>query len=184
MTIPPYTLGFPPDGSTLGNTKATIRNNLDGTFEAFSVNHQNQNETNPGFHNTIQMNVEASPALGAASIALYAADNSGADSLWIKNAINGYDFPITGPTHAGNPGYTSLFGGILMCWGTQTVTTSPAVVNFPSGFFPNARFSVVVTPNGSNPGSFGIISYTGNTAFTVGWSGPAVTAISWIAIGN
>ncbi len=43
MAIPIYTLGYPPDGSSLGQTKTTIRNNLDGTFLTLGGDHVNNN---------------------------------------------------------------------------------------------------------------------------------------------
>jgi hypothetical protein len=47
MPIPAYTPGYPPDGSSLGQTKAVIRNNLDGTFQTLAVDHIDNNG-NPG----------------------------------------------------------------------------------------------------------------------------------------
>jgi hypothetical protein len=56
MAIPTYTPGYPPDGSSLGQTKSTIRNNLDGTFETLAVDHVNNNGvpgSNPAGYHTI-----------------------------------------------------------------------------------------------------------------------------------
>src|SRR5258706_888795 len=43
MSIPTYTPGYPPDGSSLGQTKSVIRNNLDGTFQTLGIDHVNNN---------------------------------------------------------------------------------------------------------------------------------------------
>ena len=43
MSIPAFTPGYPPDGSSLGETKSVIRNNLDGTFLTLGVDHINNN---------------------------------------------------------------------------------------------------------------------------------------------
>ena len=43
MSIPTYTQGYPPDGSSLGQTKSVIRNNLDGTFLTLAVDHVDNN---------------------------------------------------------------------------------------------------------------------------------------------
>ena len=57
MGIPAYVPGYPPDGSSLGQTKSTIRNNLDGTFQTIAVDHINNNgdpgSQPPGYHTII-----------------------------------------------------------------------------------------------------------------------------------
>ena len=56
MPIPTYTPGYPPDGSSLGQTKSTIRNNLDGTFQTLAIDHVNNNGqpgSNPAGYHTI-----------------------------------------------------------------------------------------------------------------------------------
>ena len=56
MTIPTYVSGYPPDGSSLGSTKTTIRGNLDGTFLTLGVDHVNNNGSpgnNPAGYHTI-----------------------------------------------------------------------------------------------------------------------------------
>lgn len=57
MAIPNYTLGYPPDGSSLGGTKVVIRDNLDGTFETLGIDHINNNgdpgSQPPGYHTII-----------------------------------------------------------------------------------------------------------------------------------
>lgn len=67
MSIPTYIPNYPPDGSSLGQTKSVIRNNLDGTFETIGIDHFNQNGQNttfpsltsppgsPGYHADIHM---------------------------------------------------------------------------------------------------------------------------------
>lgn len=57
MGIPHFSQGYPPDGSSLGNTKTVIRGNLDGTFLTLGIDHVNNNGSpgsNPaGYHTVI-----------------------------------------------------------------------------------------------------------------------------------
>src|ERR1700690_80686 len=57
--VAPYVRGYPPDGSSLGQTKSTLRNNLDGTFDTVAVDHINNNgqpgSKPAGYHNVVHM---------------------------------------------------------------------------------------------------------------------------------
>src|SRR6185436_16741422 len=63
MPITSFTAGYPQDNSSLGASKTTIRNNIDGTFQTLAVDHYSQNESNSGYHNIIhQVDQGAAPA--------------------------------------------------------------------------------------------------------------------------
>ncbi len=194
MPIPTFTLGYPPDGSSLGNTKTTIRNNLDGTFEAFSVDHQDQNEVSAGTHTKVQLlNVAGSSppsGLNNGFETLYSQAIAGNGEVFFTRGNSGVGIQLTGP---GTPsaianGFTFLAGGILMQWGSVNAPGSSGTVSYPTAF-PNAMFSIqfnyarAVT---SNAISFAINSAGTNTnsQFTYYSTSSGSNTLYWIAIGH
>lgn len=205
MSIPVYTLGYPPDGSSLGQTKQTIRNNLDGTFLTLAVDHINNNGqpgSNPaGYHKVIHMVSQAGdPPLVAAVGQLYTKSvNSGGNtdtSLFFETGGGGgRKLQLTSnftPTISAN-GYTFLAGvsgtsSPIIQWGSTTAVTNSGstIVTFPKAF-PNAVFSVQVTAVTSDNTTIRL-SLEGNatkTGFTTTQtSSTKFTNMYWMAIGN
>ncbi len=209
MGIPSFTKGYPPDGSTLGNTKTTIRNNLDGTFEVFSVDHQDQNESNPGYHAVIH-----DPAQTVGGQAAWVPDNPGVVSAIAGARIAGvgqvYDMNYT-PNYGGAVADTQLFhlsglggisqltgnrassegwawvGGVLLQWGAVSGVVS-GTVTFTSRSncipFPNNLFIVTVTQTGGTPNK--IISTSGYSKTSFNWNASisGTANFVWFALGN
>lgn len=209
MGIPSFTQGYPPDGSTLGNTKSTIRNNLDGTFLALSVDHRDQNESNPGYHTIIH-----DPAQTVGGQAAWVPDNPGVIAAIAATSIPGvgqfFDMNYT-PNFAGAVADTQLMhlsglggisqltgnraasegwawmGGILVQWGTATGATG-GTVTFTSRSncipFPNNLFIVTVTQTGTLPNK--IISTSGYSKTSFNWNASIAGSATfvWFALGN
>lgn len=193
MGIPTYTPGYPPDGSTLGETKSTIRDNLDGTFETVSVDHQDQNETGTGTHTKVSLlNTTGSitPTLppniqGAGWETLYsqpAGTPAAGEIFFSRGGAAGIRLTGPGTPSAVTNGYTFLPGGLVLQWGISAATTAPSAVLFPIAF-QNSCFSVVT----NYITSAATIPLVAASAFTTTQFTIKVTAngnVSWIAIGN
>lgn len=197
MTIPTYTPGYPPDGSSLGQTKSTIRNNLDGTYQTLAIDHVNNNGqpgSNPaGYHTIIHQvsQVNVSTVAGVNQIF------SGVPGTLIINGVSTPNIPPNGDTQlyslTGMGGFSQLTGhstslngyswvsGILIQWGkvsipsgshsTGSVTFNPA---FPNNCF-NVSLTLIAQSSGTNSSS--------NT-LCVANAGPTKTSFPWIFNGN
>jgi len=163
MSIPTFTLGYPPDGSSLGNTKSTIRDNLDGSFEVFGIDHQTQNTIFPGaagshtkvsLKNTTNTSTPTLPPgiFGVGYETLYSQPAGSAPlgplgEVFYSRAGNA-GVQLTGPgtpTPIVNNGYTFLAGGIVLQWG---LFPSPVSGNNPITFnptFPTACLNVSIS---------------------------------------
>jgi hypothetical protein len=204
MTIPNFQLGYPPDGSNLGNTKLQMRNNIDGTILTLSVDHQNANQTTPGYHTVIHQVTQASTPSA----------RTGVNQLFSKVATipNGGDTQLFSLTGGG--GLTQLTGnylpsvpsqpdsgfawtgGLLIQWGqvssitngTVAFNNNPATYNFPNNcyFVTTQPYWVGVTqPNGAAGVSVKSISTTGFTwVFNTNSSAYTGGGFYWIAVGN
>lgn len=153
MSIPSYTLGYPPDGSSLGQTKSTIRNNLDGTFLTLSVDHQDANEVNAGYHNIIHSVLQGSDPAPIAGIGQLYPKNvtvgAVTDNQLFYESGAGVVTQLTGGSSTVGPsGTVVLPGGAVIKWGTQNVGANVAAgqvtfTPFPSGQPP---FIIQMTP--------------------------------------
>lgn len=205
MPIPTYTPGYPPDGSSLGQTKATIRNNLDGTFETLGVDHINNNgapgSQPAGYHTLVHQVSQTS----VSTLTNYNQIFSGIPGTLVVNSNTTPSIPSNGDTQlyslssagvlsqltgnvANANGYVWV-GGILFQWGTIASTSSNPSVSF-SPAFPNNLFSVQVTRthNNTSPGSsfsywVNTASYT-NTGFQIINNDGHTWSYNWLAIGN
>ena len=206
MPIPSFTPNYPPNNSTLGQTKAVIRDNLDGTFQAFSIDHQDQNESNPGYHADIHMvpqgtwnsTLRTGAPAPIAGIDQVVALNwtpgfagATADTQLFNVSGSGGVSQLTG-NQAANEGW-SWMGGMLLQWGTVTSTLSSGSVSFTARSaqgidFPTAAFSVVCTHIVTNFAAQVSTVYVKNLTTTgFDWFQTTVppnqTGFYWIAIG-
>jgi hypothetical protein len=198
MPIPTFTPGYPPDNSSLGQTKTTIRNNLDGTFQTLSVDHINNNGdpgANPaGYHNVIHSvpqggNPIAVPGFGqlfSKTINSFTTDQA---LFWETGGglIQQLTTNIT-PLGAFN-GYTFLSGGIILQWGVVISTASSGTTNF-NVTFPNNCFNVqltsVVSDKTNHANGMYVQGILSASEFT--WNQADIassqTGFFWMAIGN
>lgn len=207
MSIPTFTLGEPPDGSSLGSTKVAIRNNIDGTFQTLNVDHVNNNglpgSNPPGYHLVIhQVKQTATPGQMAGVNQIFAGDPA---VLINPNTTKVNGIPSNGDTQlfalTGGGGFSQLtgnssgingyqwIGGVLIQWGFTTVSAATPVT-FPV-VFPNNCYNVQVT-NAAIAVTAGAIASSIVTTVTlsqfsfVKTTTGAVTTpgIYWMAIGN
>lgn len=205
--IPAYIQGYPPDGSTLGQTKATIRGNLDGTFLTLAVDHVNNNGqpgSNPAGYHTIIHEVTQSNVSTVANVNQVF---SGVPGTLIVNGVTTPNVPSGGDTQlyaltgagalsqltghsAATSGYQWI-GGILLQWGTVAGSSNQNVPVTFTPNFPRNCFNVSAIPirASSSPGSdFSTVIVTGSVStagFTIGNIGAHTMAgWYWFAIGN
>ncbi len=196
MPIPTYTSGYPPDGSSLGQTKSTIRNNLDGTFQTLAVDHINNNGqpgSNPaGYHKIIHQVTQTNVTTVAGVNQVF----SGVPGTLIVNGVTTKAIPPGGDTQlysltaagilsqltgrvASQSGYCWL-SGVLLQWGRTATTGTDTTVTFPIKF-PTSAFSCVATPAIADRFG-GVLSLT-TTGFTFNETN-ATGNFYWFAIGN
>lgn len=205
MPIPTFTPGYPPDGASLGQTKTTIRNNLDGTFQTLAVDHINNNGdpgAKPAGYHTI---VHQVPQTSVSTVAGYNQVFSGVPGTLSVNATTTPTIPpggdqqlysltgsgilsqLTGRSAATN-GYVWI-GGILLQWGVKTspgqsgtVLFATANVNFPNNCF---NVSLTLRRDGSTTAQGVYINGVPNaTSFSYTGSSVGSNALFWVAIGN
>jgi hypothetical protein len=203
MGIPTYTEGYPPDGSSLGTTKAVIRDNLDGTFLTLGVDHVNNNGipgSNPaGYHTIIHEVTQTSTPMKISGVNQIFSGNpavlvnpqtskpngspSGDTQLFTLTGGGGFS-QLTGGSAATN-GYQWI-GGVLIQWGVITGISTPSNSNAsgsvtftstaPAGVaFPNNCFGVQLT-------SF--LSSAPGGAWSSGISAYNATGFSWYTRGS
>jgi hypothetical protein len=213
MPIAPYFRGYPPDGSSLGQTKSVIRDNLDGTFDTLNVDHVNNNGqpgSNPaGYHTVIHEVTQTSVSTVTGVNQLF----SGVPGTLVVNGTTTPAIPSNGDTqlysltgqgvlsqltgsNASANGYTWI-GGILLQWGTCNFKTNGNTVsnNFTIPF-PNNVFSLQVTAKPLLPFvnaafSFSVATAAGpnissfqiNGSASEGGSG-SLSGATYMAIGN
>jgi hypothetical protein len=202
MPIPTYTPGYPPDGSSLGQTKSVIRNNLDGTFETLGIDHVNNNGVtnnnltgNPaGYHNIAHFVPQgADPAAIAGYGQLYSKtiDDETDDQALFWETGGGLIQQLTvNVTPSPTPnGYSFLPGGLIIQWGSVASPGTDGTVDFPLEFpSGNPPFSIVLTSKNSSASS-GAITVNTSPAVTAAQFTYRITSSSdalfyWMAIGN
>jgi hypothetical protein len=210
MPIPTYTPGYPPDGSSLGQTKATIRNNLDGTFQTLNVDHINNNgqpgSQPAGYHTVIHEVPQTSVStvtgynqifsgvpgtLSVNGTPTKAIPNNGDTQLYaltgagVLAQLTGYSFTTPSGPFFQSKGFAWI-GGILLQWGsdysTNTGSGNPITFSTP---FPNNVFSITCTVYGSGSNArqvseVGFASLTGFSAFGTN----STNLIYYLAVGN
>ena len=128
--VQPYNRGYPPDGSSLGQTKLIIRNNLDGTFDTVAVDHVNNNGQpggNPaGYHTLIHQVSQTSVSTVAGVNQVF----SGVPGTLIVNGVTTPDTPNNGDTQLYN-----LTGTGILSQLTGSVTgTNPQGISGTDGW--------------------------------------------------
>jgi hypothetical protein len=158
MPIPTYTLGYPPDGSSLGQTKAVIRNNLDGTFQTLGIDHVNNNgqpgSQPAGYHTVshlVPQGVDPAPVTGYGQLYSKTVNSFTTDQALFWETGTGIIQQLTTnitPSATVN-GYSFLPGGILIQWMKVNNPITGTTYNFPVAF-PNTCFSIQLTPSLNN----------------------------------
>ncbi len=153
MPIPSFTQGYPPDGSSLGQTKATIRNNLDGTFQTLAVDHIDNNG-NPGakpagYHNVTHWVPQGSDPVAIAGYGqLYSKTITPIVSdealFWETGTGLVQQLTVNLTPSATTNGYSFIAGGLILQWMTVANPVVAVDYNFPI-VFPTNVFNIQLT---------------------------------------
>jgi hypothetical protein len=197
MSIPTYNLGYPQNGSTLGQSKATIRNNLDGTFLTLGVNHYNNNSTNAGKHIYIQIPINGAPSsTGSTELLLFNGSSpiGGALNLYFAppgqssigsstvTQLTRNEFPI-----AATNGFSWLPGALLIQWGTATIGGSSGTVSFNTKTISIYNIQITLIGSSSSTNTLSIVSKTPGTPGSFTWhftGSSSYSSFYWMAIGT
>jgi len=208
MPIPSYTPGYPPDGSTLGQTKVIIRNNLDGLFQTLNVDHVNNNgqpgSKPPGYH----LIIHEVPQVNVTTVTGFNQIFTGVPGTLVVNSATTPNLPPTGDTQLYSLSSLGILSqltgsnltatgyvwcaGLLIQWGkvistSESFNTQNFNVNFPNNCF---GIFTQVLGSGTIPGDKANIDIRNSTITNSSFQWTFVTNSSqyvgffWIAIGN
>lgn len=187
-----YNANIPQPGDQISQSQADILANFQATGAFVAIDHAGFNTADAGKHNKITFPEQAGApaAMAATEIGLYNIVNpvTTFNELYIRQNQGGtvYDTPLTACL-AATPGWTYLPSGLILKWGTSTLSLAGTVVAF-NPVFPHACLTVSLTARsdgGQNnflsalnllPGSF--------TGYSTTRSGGASNApVYYLAIG-
>jgi hypothetical protein len=198
MPIPTFTPGYPPDGSSLGQTKSTIRNNLDGTFQTVAVDHIDNNgqpgAQPAGYHKVVHMVPQGGNPVAVAgygqlfskTINSFTTDQA---LFWETGTGLIQQLTVNLTPLAASNGYTFLPGGLILQWGVKSSPGSSGTITFATSniSFPNNCFNVSITQRRDSSSSTQGMYLNGApsaTQFSYNGSSSSDTALYWWAIGN
>jgi hypothetical protein len=204
MSIPTYIEGYPQDGSSLGSTKAQIRNNLDGTFQTLSVDHINNNgqpnSGTPGYHNVIHFQdqgpVYTPPPTVSGVTQMYTnTDNNNIQQLFLRST-GGKQYQETTmidafyPSLGTNPGWSYLPGGLVIQWGRATGQSSSGQNVTVPITYAHDIFKVFVVPfyTGSEPSASATVGVkilsSSQFRYIFQTNSSSFGGVDWITIGT
>jgi len=188
-----YSTNIPEANHEPAQDQPLMKDNFNVIQSAFTVDHIGMvTVTNRGKHKRVHLPISPPvPTTAASEGVLYTATASGNTQLFYRRDGSATQFQITGKTSgASTNGYTFLFGGFYVEWGSDTTDGFGLnTVTFPEAFS-TTSYAVVVTPIQND--SEGINRFTkvvtksstNFTVFTADRLGNAIaTEFSWIAIG-
>lgn len=190
MTIS-YNINIPAAQNNPSNDQPLMQTNTNSTSQLIGIDHVTFNDAvNPnGYHTVIHQTLQGSdPAIIAGINQLYSKNVtvglSTDTQLFVRSGL-GIISQLTGFSAVAN-GWQQL-GGIIIQWGQSAVLAQPAntTINFPR-VFPNACFSVVITPirNATNVDIVYLVSKATASFVAKNTSSGGITTINWMAIGN
>jgi len=147
-----YNVDIPDGPHNPSADQPLMKTNTNSTKSIIGVDHYTfQEDSRDGTHKQVNLTNESSPPL-LSDLVLYSKLAGGVSALWAKN-ITGIDVPIFINALGLSNGYTTLFGGFYLQWGTYNAsggnfssgsTTSSTggntVVTFPVAFPNNVFF--------------------------------------------
>lgn len=190
MAIPNFTSGIPQNGQSLGNSKPIVRDNLDGTFQTLSVDHQNQNSPNPGYHSVIHFQNQGSDPADVPGVLQLYSKNAGVSptpELFFRppGAAAGIQLSAFFTPTAATNGASFLPGGIVMQWGRFNVVTDPGIVPFNFSFSGAPYIVNATLQSGAAESILRLSIAPTSTGFNYSIDNPGgPTVIHWLAIGS
>lgn len=142
--------------------------------------------SNDGYHNLINMTIQAPSGALASTGRLYAKSNVNIYPYYMDD--NGVEQQLAGQNSIAASGYTTLPGGVIMQWGTKSSPGTSGSVTFGLTF-PTAIFQVQLTlqHTGSGAETYTVQGSTppSTTGFSYTTSASGATSkLFWVALGN
>ena len=185
-----YNLNIPAANNNPSADQPNMKTNTNSINSIMNVDHFTFSAGNAGRHKQVTLTNESAPGLTGGNGVLFAnLANGNSFPFWQNSAGT---FPLFGQNSVSSSGYTTLPGGVILQWGTNSINSSGSStpVSFPLAF-PNAAFSVTfaaVNNQGNSPSANNIYVKSGTlapTGFTASNSSSGGTiAIFWMAVGN
>lgn len=171
----------PATGTAPSQSQPIMQTNNLSTYNMLAVDHITFNNTSGGQHKQITFNSNNVPSVPTSHPTLFTNIANGISQLFFysgsaQQSSNQYYFD-SGPN---NEGSTFLLGGIIMKWGTVTLSTPFQTINFQVQF-PNHCFVVLTQPINSNAVAL-LVTGENTSGFTTSFGNDAT--YYYCAIGN
>jgi len=116
-------------------SQAQLLGNFLAIKQLVDVNHGTFSAADEGKHKYVTLPQQAAaPATAALEMALYVKDNGGVPTPYIRQQSSGTEYNLLTQYAGTNPGWARLPGGLIMKWGTQSVSiTGDGYVTYPVG---------------------------------------------------
>ncbi len=146
---------------------------------------------NTGYHNLINMTIQAPSGALASTGRLYVKDVAGSIYPFYMDAT-GTAQQIAGKFSSATTGYSTLPGGLIMQWGKITSTSITAPVLFPTPFTTlfNVQMTITISAGSTTSHSGSVYVLDGATFLPTGFTWRQVdrssdqTGFYWVALGN
>jgi hypothetical protein len=191
MTYSPI---IPQPTDLLSSSQGSILANFSQLNTQYGADHDGFNTgsgNGSGMHDQVTFLAnQSAPSLTRNSVlgvsGVYCNAVGGVSCLFFQNSTQ--NIQMTGTTVASGNGYTFLPGGIILKWGTASISSPSSAITFPVAF-PNNCFSMQATVDRTGANVCVAVSNVTKTGFiaygTVGSSGSGVSfTMYYIAIGN
>lgn len=182
-----YTTGVPNSPNSPSVDVVPMQQNTNSINSLIAIDHVGFNTNKSGIHQQVTMPaVTVAPGLGDGNTVLYSKLNNGINAVWVKDALQ--NAPLNGPASPNTAnGYTSLYGGTILQWGTATKSTG-GTVTFPITFPVGTCFGVLCTVlENNNNRHFVFVKTISASGFTVASRDSSGNDESntffWVAIG-
>jgi hypothetical protein len=181
----------------LKDSQADIQANFQSNKTAFDQNHVTFDDADAGKHKFMQMPEQgAAPTTAANEMALYTKEQGSASQLFLRRESDGDEINLTNDVLKAADGYTRLPNGLIIKWGTKTVTrntlsaelTFDATVAFTTVYSVTVNQTFAAGPTVGNLNvavSAGDVTATGFKAFAraIGLPSGSTVDIFYMAIG-
>lgn len=187
MTFQTYNSNIPNPPNRPSSDVPLMQTNTNSISALILQDHFGFNDNAGGNHKQVHLKNTASPGgIGANADAVFFANSSSGQSFpfW-QNGATTYRF--FGPQSIVANGYSTIIAGVILQWGkVNSPGSGPSSVSFPLAF-PNAVFTVQLTPR--NDGSHSSFSYyldgaPSQSSFTYRGTTSSSNTLFWFAVGN
>jgi hypothetical protein len=182
MTFP-FNTSIPAATSNPADDQPIIQTNFLSTSQLLAVDHVTFNNSTGGQHEQVTFNANNVPSPPVSPPVLFTNTVAGLPQLFFYSGDAAHS---SNQYVASANGSTLLLGGIILKWGSASISSPSSVVSFPVAF-PNNCFNVQATVNrtGANVAvAVSGVSTTGFTAYGTASASPIAFTLYYLAIGD